>query len=119
LAAALAPLFSEQMVEAILPLFKEDFGTTASVFVMIVVIPALIGSAWHKRWPEVGETTLLVFSSAALISGAKILILTLCLTTLQLGPLGDDKPTLLLGGIATLIVAAREAASNWKKVAGF
>lgn len=98
--------------------FREDFGTNASVFVIIVVLSALLVAGWRRRPVKIDDIVYLVFGSGSSISGVKILVLTLTLTPKQLGPLGDDKPTLLLGGIAAVAVATREAFLNWRKVSG-
>jgi hypothetical protein len=106
------------MSEWVDTVFREDFGTNASIFVMILVATGLIVAGCKRRAVKIEDIVLLVFGSAGSISGLKILVLTLTLKPAQLGPLGDDKPTLLLGGIAAIAVAAREAFLNWRKVSG-
>ena len=101
-----------------LNLLQNDFGTTASIFVVVLVSSAMIVAAFNRNPVKIDDVTLLVFGSAGTISGFKILVLTLALKSNQLGPLGDDKPTLLLGGIAAILVAAKEGFQNWRKVAG-
>jgi len=106
------------MGEWVTNVFREDFGTNASIFVIIVIATALAVAGCKRRPVKIDDIVYLVFGSGGAISGVKILVLTLTLTTKQLGPLGDDKPTLLLGGIAAVAVAAREAFLNWRKVSG-
>jgi hypothetical protein len=88
------------MTEFWLAFFKEDWGTKAAIFVLVVTLPALAGALFRRKAP-----------------GAKILILMVSVQSAQLGPLSDDKPTLLIGGLAALVVGTREAIQRWGKVA--
>ena len=106
------------MTDWLVALFRNDGGTHASVFVLIIIVPVLLTAAVKKHAFEIGDVIVVSLSSAGFASGAKILVLVLCLDSDQLGPLSDDKPTLILGGIAALLVTAKETWVGSKKITG-
>lgn len=107
------------MIERIIALFKTEFGTIASIVAFLVFMKAMLVCACKRRWPEIGPVVVMLLSAAGVVSGIKIAVLTLFLPVAQLGPLADDKPALLIGGLATFVLSLREATSNWRKTTGF
>lgn len=100
------------------PAFQAEFGTAASMFGLFAFVSALPVCAYKRRWPEIGAVVMMLLSTAGVASGLKIIFFTVSLAGEQLGSLADDKPALLIGGLATLVLSMRESSVNWRKVAG-
>lgn len=99
-------------------IFRAEFGTTASGLLVFVFASVMPFCAIQRRWPDLGLLVMMMLSTAGIASGAKIIVLTLSMPLAQLGPLADDKPALMIGGVAILVLSLREAASYWCKLTG-
>jgi hypothetical protein len=96
--------------------FQREFGNAASYCVLLVFLSTVPFCVHKQRWPEIGAIALLLLTSAGALSGFKVILLTLLLPLAQLGSLADDKPALILGGVAMVVLSLREAAANWRKI---
>jgi hypothetical protein len=106
------------MIETVVQFFQKNWGTHASVFVLVIVVPIIIIAALRKNAFEIGDIILLALGTAGFASGIRILVLTLGLEDAQLGSLADDKPTLILGGIAAVLATGKEMWGGTRKVTG-
>lgn len=105
----------DDLVDWCLKFFLVNFQTKAasvSLAIFITTIPVCIV---QKKWPEIGASACLVLGSAGTLAGLKIMVLTVGLPIAQLGPLGDDRPTLLIGGVSAFLFCMRETVSCWRK----
>jgi hypothetical protein len=95
---------------------QKEFGTAATYFAVAIFLSTIPFCLYKKRWLDVGPVVMLLLTSAGVASGFKITMLTMFLPLNQLGALGDDKPALIVGGLATLVLSLREVVNNWRKV---
>jgi hypothetical protein len=96
--------------------FQRNFGTIAAVLLVLVFISVLPICARRRRWPKLGHLVVMLLSTAGAASGFKVSLLTMCLPAAQLGSLADDKPALMIGGIATLMMSLQGAVTFWRKI---
>lgn len=97
-----------------------NFGTIAAIFAIVVCFAATPFCIWKaKKWPDIGDTLVLALAAAGVISGGKITYLTVMMSSQELGLLADDKPALVVGGLATLSLSLREMVTKWRIVSGF
>jgi hypothetical protein len=96
---------------------KEELGRTVAVICVVIWISTIPFCFYKRSWPDIGATVIMLLSTIGVISGFKIAFFTLYLPLHELGPLTDDKPALIIGGLATFVFSLREATANWRKVA--
>lgn len=101
----------------LLGVFQRNFGTVAAILLVIVFISVLPVCARRHRWPRLGHLVLMLLSTAGAASGFKVSLLTLCLPGAQLGSLADDKPALMVSGLAMLMMSLQGAVTFWRKIA--
>lgn len=89
----------------------------ATIAVIVFLLVGLVCLLHTKTWPEGGETLKTALAAASTCSGLKIVIFTLLLNAEKLGPLADDRPALILGGLATVLFGARETYSGFRAAA--
>ena len=95
--------------------FRMDFGTRAAIFAVSVFIIPLPFCMYKKQWPDIGSLTVMTRGAAGTSSGIRITVLTVWLPLVQLGPLGDDKPALVLGGLVAFVVSCERQVSTGEK----
>lgn len=95
--------------------FRIDFGTKAAIFAVFVFVTTLPFCVYKKQWPDIGSLTVMTLGAAGTASGIKITVLTVWLPLVQLGPLGDDKPALVLGDLSLLLSPCEKQVSTGEK----
>jgi hypothetical protein len=92
------------------------FGTATACFVVLVFLSTIPFCVYRRRWPSVGHVVIMLLGSAGAASGLKITLLTVAASAPVLGALASDRLSLIVGGIATLLVSASEATGAWRKI---
>lgn len=107
------------MIEATLSIFGEDFGTTAATATILIFIAVLAAATFKQQKVDIGKLLVALFSGIGTMSGLKIVLLTYLLSAENLGSLADDRPTLMIGGFATLLLSTRQCWIHGRQAAGY